>query len=322
MRWAIIGFAGILTACACANAEEPARPVIKKLGAIDCDMVETTPVVFQGKLFRFEYVRQDRYKPNTTGDSYFRFIDCATGGAAPSFGKGLHLGSAFVDGSAVYAFGVTGWGASRIEVLWSSDMQHWESGTALDLPGWEIFNTSVCKGPEGYVMAFEIGAPPEETGNGFTIRFAASKDCRTWRLTPSACVYTKDRYSACPSLRYLEGWYYMVYLEAYPGYWAPHIVRSKDLMSWESSPLNPIMKHSDEDRRPASPKLTPEECQRLATAKNVNNSDVDFCEFQGKTIIYYSWGDQQGTEHLAEAVYEGSEAAFLKAFFPSESGVK
>jgi len=123
-------------------------------------------------------------------------------------------------------------------------------------------------------------------------------------------------------LRYLEGWYYMVYLEAYPGYWAPHIVRSKDLMSWESSPLNPIMKHSDEDRRPASPKLTPEECQRLVTAKNVNNSDVDFCEFQGKTIIYYSWGDQQGTEHLAEAVYEGSETAFLKAFFPSESGVK
>ena len=35
-------------------------------------------VVFRGRLYRFEYVRKD-YKPNTTGDSYFRFIDVETG---------------------------------------------------------------------------------------------------------------------------------------------------------------------------------------------------------------------------------------------------
>ena len=37
---------------------------------------------------------------------------------------------------------------------------------------------------------------------------------------------------------------------------------------------------------------------------DLNNSDVDFCEFRGKTIITYSWGNQQGTEFLAEAVYD------------------
>ena len=47
-----------------------------------------------------------------------------------------------------------------------------------------------------------------------------------------------------------------------------------------------------------------------------NNSDVDFCEFRGKTIITYSWGNQQGTEFLAEAAYEGTLASFLKGFFP------
>jgi hypothetical protein len=52
------------------------------------------------------------------------------------------------------------------------------------------------------------------------------------------------------------------------------------------------------------------------TESNRNNSDVDFCEFRGRTIIYYSWGDQQGTEFLAEAVYDGSLASFLKGFFP------
>jgi hypothetical protein len=42
--------------------------------------------------------------------------------------------------------------------------------------------------------------------------------------------------------------------------------------------------------------------QRKATAqaKNLNNSDMDVCEFKGKTIIYSSWGNQQGTEFLAE----------------------
>ncbi|MGB9717317.1 MAG: hypothetical protein ACP5PQ_01910 [Thermoproteota archaeon] len=42
------------------------KPSIVKLGTIDCDMVETTPIVFQNRLYRFEYVRSN-YKPNKTG---------------------------------------------------------------------------------------------------------------------------------------------------------------------------------------------------------------------------------------------------------------
>lgn len=108
----------------------------------------------------------------------------------------------------------------------------------------------------------------------------------------------------------------MIYLEAYPGYWAPHIIRSRDLVTWEDSPYNPIMKHSDEDRGIANPSLTDAERERIAGAVNVNNSDVDFCEFEDRTVITYSWGDQHGTEHLAEAVYHGPEADFLRGYFP------
>ena len=53
-------------------------------------------------------------------------------------------------------------------------------------------------------------------------------------------------------------------------------------------------------------------------AVNINNSDIDLCEFQGKTVIYYSWGNQQGIEHLAEAVYDGPLADFLRSFFPGK----
>jgi len=53
---------------------QDARPVIKKVGTIDHLMVETTPVVFKNRLYRFEYVR-DNYHTNKSGVAYFRFID-------------------------------------------------------------------------------------------------------------------------------------------------------------------------------------------------------------------------------------------------------
>jgi hypothetical protein len=79
------------------------------------------------------------------------------------------------------------------------------------------------------------------------------------------------------------------------------VVRSKDLKRWEFSRFNPVLAFSDEDKTIANQKLTADQRKAVAQAKNLNNSDVDLCEFKGKTIIYYSWGNQQGTEFLAEA---------------------
>ena len=109
----------------------------------------------------------------------------------------------------------------------------------------------------------------------------------------------------------------MTYLEALPGpKYETYIVRSKDLIRWESSPLNPVMAASEEDKRIANPKLSDQQRKQIAGAVDRNNSDVDFCEFRGKTVISYSWGNQQGTEFLAGAEYDGPLEGFLKGFFP------
>lgn len=295
------------------------KPTIEKLGTIDCDMVEATPIVFHDRLYRFEYVREN-YKPNATGKSYFRFMDVETQKPTTPFASGFHLGCAFVWDSVVYVYGAPNWGASEIHVFWSKDLENWETKPALSRPKWKVFNTSVCRDADGFKMAIELGEPKDEVGAPFTMRFAQSKDLLSWETTPVDRVYSKEKYTACPALRFLDGWYYMVYLEAYPGpEYEPHIVRSRDLRQWDSSPLNPIMKHSDDDRRIANERLSKDERERIAKAVNINNSDVDFCEFKGKTIIAYSWGNQQGVEHLAEAVYKGSEAEFLQGFFPTSS---
>ena len=102
------------------------------------------------------------------------------------------------------------------------------------------------------------------------------------------------------------------------GGYEQYVVRSKNLIDWESSPLNPVMKASEEDKRIANSKLNEAQRARIRDAVNLNNSDIDFCEFEGRLIINYSWGNQQGVEHLAEAVYEGTEKEFLRGWFPKE----
>jgi len=291
------------------------RTRIRKLGTIDCDLVETTPVVFGGRLYRFEYVRIG-YWNNRTGDSYFRFVDHESGNAGTSFARGYHLGNVMADGETLFVTATDVWGGERVDIFASNDMEHWESWNALDLPGYGIFNTSLCRDDRRYVLMFEVGKPPDVAGTPFTARFATSPDMKHWDLTPPECTYSKDRYTAPHCLRYLDGYYYNFYLEAVAGEYQQYVVRSRDLIHWESSPLNPVLRASDEDRQIANPALTPEQRERVRTAKNINNSDIDFCEHEGRLIINYSWGDQQGTEHLAEARFDGTLAEFLTGWFP------
>jgi hypothetical protein len=90
----------------------------------------------------------------------------------------------------------------------SQDLERWDTYTALNLPGHTIFNTSICKAGDRYVMMYEIGEPAEEAGAPFTARFATSPDLRQWTVTPPECNYAKDRYTAPHCLRYLDGWFY------------------------------------------------------------------------------------------------------------------
>lgn len=166
-------------------------------------------------------------------------------------------------------------------------------------------------------MAIEVGEPSDVVGVRFTIFFAESKDLLNWKLLPRECVYSREKYTACPAVRHYDGWFYMIYLEALAGpRYESHIVRSKDLKHWESSRRNPVLACSEDDKAVANSKLSADQRRAIAGAKNVNNSDLDLCEYRGKTIIYYSWGNQQGKEFLAEAVYDGSMAQFLRSFFP------
>ena len=206
------------------------RPHIKRLGTIDCDLVETTPIVFRDRLYRFEYVRTG-YAGNTTGNSYFRFIDHDSGIPSKPFAVGYHLGNVMVFDGTLIVTGTNIWDGERIDIFASDDMEQWDIWNALELPGYGLFNTSMCRTGDEFTLMFEVGKPPKIAGVRFTARFAVSSDLRNWQLAPPGCNYSKDRYTAPHCLRYLDGYYYNFYLEALPGSYEQYVVRSRDLIN-------------------------------------------------------------------------------------------
>ncbi|MBR4941491.1 MAG: hypothetical protein IKZ19_05775 [Clostridia bacterium] len=308
----------------------PKRPVIRKLGTISCNnIVETTPLVYRGELYRFEVVRRKSFTSENARADWtsledlpcLRFVHVRTNAHTPCFAEGHSFGFAFAEGETMYV--VTGsradWGSDGLVFYRSADLVNWEEYAAVDLPGWKIFNMNVAKMGGVYTMLIEISEPAEECGVPFTFRFLQSSDLKNWTLTPGDCVFQKNRYAGSPALYAFEGdpYYYVGYLEAYPDCrYANSVARSRDLKNWEYSPINPVLMYDEsEDKKIGTPFLTPADRARISAALDINNSDMELCEYLGRTIIYYSWGDQQGTEFLAEACYEGGMHEFLKAFF-------
>lgn len=258
------------------------------------NMVEVSPVVWKGRPCILEGVR-----PAQGGgpqDHYLEVRDLDTRETMAKFGEGYGLPCAFVQGDTFYAF------ASRNEdrdwndvtMFWSNDLKTWKERVVVRQDNEHLFNSSVCAGPDGFVMAYETNDPKYPA---FTIKFARSKDLMTWTKIPGA-VFGADRYTACPCIRYVDGFYYMVYLEHRRPRWffESYVARSKDLSAWEVGAGNPV--------------LTPD-----LGDEGVNASDVDILEWDGRTQLYYNVGDQMTWGKVKRAVYEGPLGNLLAGYF-------
>ena len=297
---------------------KPTQKKLKKIGTIAVGIVEATPIVWKNDLYRFEWKRNvDASVHTLNGAGFYHFVNMTKGFETEPFAEGYSFGSAYAENDKMYVVGTNAWGGDKLDLFISSDLSSWEKRNLYTFEkGWKIYNTSLCKGEDGYVLAVEIGGPQEVAGKIFTIVFMHSKDLIFWELLDTdKYIHTKERYSACPVIRYSEGFYYMIYLEEMPMYkFVPYIARSKDLSDWEIAPVNPVLFYDDNDRILAND-FTEQEKEMINNSLNTNNSDVDLCEYNGKTIIIYSWGNQMGREFLAFAEYDGSMKEFFNSFF-------
>jgi hypothetical protein len=302
---------------------------IKKLGTLKIDCVETTPIVWNDRLIRFEWVRHGQMGCQCVVKrevGYYAFFDMETEEqVGADFGMDHSFGACYAENGTMYVIGVRGNGGGNIlDLFWSDDLVNWQEKENLrfdeDL---KLYNTSICKAEENeYALAIEIGGThPMVGGHPFTIIFAKSSNLFDWEVLPTDThVFARARYTACPSIRYYDGFYYMVYLEGLPALrWPPYVVRTKDFEEFEIGLNNPFMMFDDNDKLLVHPERFSElEKARIYNAVDCNNSDVDFCDYNGKAIILYSWGNQHGVEFLAMAEYDGTLKELLTSFFPDQ----
>ena len=301
-----------------------AFPKLNKSGAISRYGGECTPFVYKNELMLLENL----WGPGEPRAVIRNYFTCEYG--APFGGDGTRFYSAYCENDRVFVF------ATKDNVVYrfvSDDLISWEKKAVLTFPDFfELFNTSVCKGPGRYMMAVECAWKGQSEGKANTVNnpyigvyytefFASSDDLEQWQLLPFDTAYTPERYCACPALRYSEGYYYMICLEALPlNRYAPYVYRTKDFEAWEIGLYNPILMPGEEDRRIKPGTDIPADIvQANETHVDVNNSDVDLCEFKGTTYVVYCAGHQslaQGMNGLTcEAVYHGTMAEFLRSYF-------
>ncbi len=299
-------------------------PVIKKLGVM-AYAGESTPFVWNGKLMNLQNIAVAEAGNSEPLDSsnlryggQIRDIEANTVGEP--FALGHYLLSGYEENGTMYVFCVNRWGGDTVLRFTSTDLIHWERKELFRREGWEYYNTTVCKGRDGrYVMAIEAGGPREIVGRPFTTFFLTSDDLLHWTPMPDEIRYDDGRYTACPALRYIpeDDYYYMICLEELPNLrYAPYIYRTRDFITWEIGYHNPVLWIGPEDHRIMEGCVFPKEIEEdIKTYHNINNCDLDLCEFEGKTYITYGTGDQLGQSYCCLAVYDGTLTAFCQHFF-------
>ncbi len=293
-------------------------PKIKKLGACSPNG-EMTPFVWKGRLMRMELVDPLNGTDNTVL-RYAGIRDVETGKIISTFAEDSYFHAAYVENDTIYVTGVDMKDRGTIRVYESKDLKTWSNRVLLSNPGWMYYNTALTKGPDGYVLLMEASDPVQYVGVKFTFFFAQSKDLKEWTFMDyNECAFSKERYNGGPWMRYSDGWYYVISVTELPClHYTNYIFRTKDFKDWYVGYYNPILMPDEDDRKisPRAADLSDELLEQIkGTGFNINNSDIDMCDWNGKVYMNYLVGNQLGFYYMCEAEYDGMVADFLKSYF-------
>jgi len=291
------------------------HPLTKK-GHLGSPLVETTPFVFSNRLYRLENWQKHWEIPSRNLEAHYledevRIRDIEEDEVVSIPLIGYTFSSAFVWENKVYIFAgnhhtALAWRkVTELVMTCSSDLVNWsEPKTVLRaLPGEHFFNVGICRGPDKFILLYETD---DSSWPPFTFRYCQSDDLCNWQLLQEA-VYGKEKYVGGPALYYENNYYYTLYLEALDNAWETRITRSKDLVHWEDAPLErPFITYDPTIKNMPLCKPEVHEC---------NASDVELCYWQGKTIIYFTGGNQLFGGDLQLAEFDGTPAELLELYF-------
>lgn len=164
-----------------------------------------------------------------------------------------------------------------------------------------LYNTSVTRGPDKWVIAYETDEPGAAA---FSLRFLQSADFSTW--TAQGGLFHSAFYSACPSINYVGGgWYIVTYMWNNGGTYETAIARTRDfvtLQTFQGNPSNGLTAYQQ--------LLSPD------GHEGQNNSDFAMTEYDGRVYMIYLTGDQSTWGGRGEAWFNGTLQQFYNTYWP------
>lgn len=264
---------------------------------------ESAPVVFLGKLWTIT-----GNTPNGIATGTFRVDGMLDRPFSTVAAPDMERLVPFVDNGTLYVFGSSA-DHTQIKMLKTTDLVTWTAPVTVHAMtgGQGAYNPSICAdGAGGYAMTVEVTDPAFPTRN-FVLRFLTSHDLLNWTPAPNGLL-DNGSFVNCPTMRFYDGKFYVLYMTwvqedpAAPGRHMTMIARTTDFINWDHGTGYP-----DGNTVPFVPTTDGMEGN--------NNSDVDMCEFEGKTYFTYCRGDQTSWLEVSTAVFDGTEKAFLQSFY-------
>lgn len=282
---------------------------------------EVTPFVFRDRFYRLENFTCSSNFPGEKPqyrffEDGFRIRDMAADRIISIPLLNHYFAVAFPWNDRVYVYageygeGHPWWHIHRTVMTCSDDLITWSAPqVVMQAEGDErLFNYAVCRARGKFCLLYETN---DRRWTPFTMRFAESDDLIMWRKLDEKHLYGADKYTGGPALYYDPGqdWFYLLYVEhlSPAREYETRIARSRDLANWEDAPANrPVV--TFDRQRDINPIVWP-------GVKECSASDVELCEFQGKTYVYWLNGDQRGAYRPYHAVYDGPSIEMLREFF-------
>lgn len=291
------------------------NPIVKQ-GRLGSPLVETSPFVFNNKLYLMENNQHFWDVPGAKPGDLFhedevRIRDVDSKKIAGVALKNHGFGTVLVWEGKVYVFaGNYGQGKpwrhiTEITMTSSADLKNWTKPVTVlrAAPEEFFFNTAVCRGKDKFILLYETN---DRRWPAFTFRYQESSDLKIWKEIPDA-IYGKDKYVGGPALYYEGGWYYTLYLQSLKKGFETRITRSKDLINWIDAPdARPFVTFDSSHKN--IPLIKPD-------ISESNTSDVELCYFKGKTILYFTGSDQTTAGDLQWATFDGTPQKLFEQFF-------
>lgn len=267
---------------------------------------ETSPVVYNGQLLAISTPR-DGFNPIC-----IEVRDYKTGTLlAPPGWSGI-FGSATTDESGViHVWGATGGSGTGNAIIHSTLDASFNPSTpdvVYQYPSINrVWNTSACKGPNGWVLAAETLYPGTLGNPGFHIIFyTAPSASGPWTPYTNCFNYNPNPpyqllfEAYCPTIKYCaaNGYYYLFYMQPQGGVDRTYVAKSQTLQpgSWQfygGSVLDPDGPGNE----------------------GTDASDFDYCEFNGKCYGVYFEGSQSAGPQVKRCLIDSASDAFLASIF-------